>query len=144
MIDSYVMNMGSTTRISPKQLRWLDPSELQTVIALRGLFIVPVRTPCHEFWTWYEIFHKPSQHIGEVRKHSPHQLSRSERSGKILRDLSFLVTYWASPKHKTGCQPVLCTDIVGNKNFSKNDSERTIMHFFLFHEKSVFARKFTP
>ena len=51
MMDSYVMNIGSTMTISPKQLQWLNPSELQTVIALRGLFIVPVRTPYHEILT---------------------------------------------------------------------------------------------
>ena len=104
------------------------------MIALRGLFIVPVRTLCHEFFTWYAIFHKPSQHLGKVRKHSPHRLSWSERSGKVLRDLSFLVTYRASSEHKTGCQPVLCTVIVDNKIPSKNDSERTIVRFFLFHD----------
>ena len=89
MIDSYVMNVGSTTTISSKQLRWLDPSELRTVIALRGLFIVPVRTLCHEFLTWYEIFHKPSQRIGEVQKHSPHRLSRRNGQGRSYMDLPF-------------------------------------------------------
>ena len=93
IMDSYVMNVGSTTTISPKQLRWSLLAELRTVIALRGLFIVLVRTPCHEFLTWYAIFHKPSQRLGKVRKHSPHRLSWSEQSGKVLRDLSFLVTH---------------------------------------------------
>ena len=89
MMDSYVMNIGSTTTISPKQLRWSLSAELRTVIALRGLFIVPVRTPCHEILTWHAIFHKPSKRLRKAQKHSPHRLSRSEWSGKVLRDLSF-------------------------------------------------------
>ena len=83
--------------------------------------------------------------LGRLRN-TPH----TDFHGRNGRKRSFMTFHFldhhrASSEHKTGCQPVLCTDIAGNEIHSKNDSECTIMLFFLFHANRFFAHKFvTP
>ena len=86
----------------------------------------------------------PPNALGRFRNANHTDFRSRNGQGRSYTTFHFLVIRKAPSKHKTGCQPVLCMDKVGNRIRSKNDSERTIVRFFLFREKVDFSPEKSP